>query len=59
MSGAQIVALPIFDCVVVKASAEKAVTGIMKGKFKAITGLDIGVKLERSTARSSGLGSIE
>jgi hypothetical protein len=41
-----IVALPIFDCVVVKASAEKTVTEIMKGKFKATTGLDIEVKRE-------------
>ena len=41
-----IVALPIFDCVVVKASAEKTVTEIMKGKFKATTGSDIEVKRE-------------
>ena len=41
-----IVALPIFDCVVVKASAEKTVIEIMKGKFKATTGLDIEVKRE-------------
>ena len=34
-----IVALPIFDCVVVKASAEKTVKEIMKGEFKAATGL--------------------
>ena len=33
-----IVALPIFDCVVVKSSAEKTVTEIMKGEFKATTG---------------------
>jgi hypothetical protein len=41
-----IVALPIFDCVVVKASEEKTVTEIMMGEFKATTGLDIEVKRE-------------
>ena len=41
-----IVALPIFDCVVVKASAEKTVTEIMEGEFAAATGLNIGVKRE-------------
>ena len=41
-----IVALPIFDCVVVKASAEKTVTEIMKGEFEATTGLNISVKRE-------------
>jgi hypothetical protein len=41
-----IVALPIFDCVVVKASAEETVTEIMKAMFKAATGLDIEVKRE-------------
>jgi hypothetical protein len=41
-----IVALPIFDCVVVKSSAETTVKEIMKGKFKAATGLDVGVKRE-------------
>jgi hypothetical protein len=41
-----IVALPIFDCVVVKASAEETVKEIMKGEFKAATGLDIDVKRE-------------
>jgi hypothetical protein len=40
------VALPIFDCVVVKASAEKTVTEIMKERFKLATGLDVEVKRE-------------
>ena len=44
--GAQIVALPIFDCVVVKSSAEKTVKEIMKREFKAATGLNIEVKRE-------------
>jgi hypothetical protein len=41
-----IVALPVFDCVVVKASAEKTVKEIMLREFKAATGLDIEVKRE-------------
>ena len=41
-----IVALPIFDCVVVKVSAEKTVTEIMKDVFKLATGLDIKVMRE-------------
>ena len=41
-----IVALPIFDCVVVKSSAEKTVKEIMKSEFKAATGLNIEVKRE-------------
>jgi hypothetical protein len=40
------VALPIFDCVVVKSSAEKTVKEIMKSEFKAATGLNIEVKRE-------------
>ena len=41
-----IVALPIFDCVVVKASAEKTVTEIMKVEFELSTGLNVEVKRE-------------
>jgi hypothetical protein len=41
-----IVALPIFDCVVVKSSAEETVKEIMKDEFKAATGLDVEVKRE-------------
>jgi hypothetical protein len=41
-----IIALPIFDCVVVKASAVSRVTEIMKQEFKAATGLDAVVKRE-------------
>ena len=41
-----IVALPAFDCVVVKASAEKTVKEIMLREFKAATGSDIEVKRE-------------
>jgi len=41
-----IVALPVFDCVVVKASAENTVKEIMVGEFKSATGLDAEVKRE-------------
>jgi hypothetical protein len=41
-----IVALPVFDCVVVKATTEKTVTEIMLREFKAATGLDAVVKRE-------------
>jgi hypothetical protein len=41
-----IVSLPIFDCVVVRSSAEKTVKEIMKSEFKAATGLNIEVKRE-------------
>lgn len=41
-----IVALPVFDCVVVKASAEAAVRVIMRREFKAVSGLNITVKRE-------------
>ena len=41
-----VVALPVFDCVVVKASAEGAVREIMLGEFKAVSGLNITIKRE-------------
>lgn len=41
-----IVALPVFDSVVVKSSVENAVLKIMRLEFKAVTGLDITVKRE-------------
>jgi hypothetical protein len=41
-----IVALPIFDCVIVKSSAEETVKEIMKAEFKAAMGLNIEVKRE-------------
>ena len=41
-----IIALPIFDCAVVKASAEEVVRRIMVQEFKAVTNLDIVVKRE-------------
>jgi hypothetical protein len=41
-----IVALPIFDCVVVKASTEGTVREIMRREFKAVAGLDVTVKRE-------------
>ncbi len=41
-----IVALPVFDCVVVKASAETAVREIMRREFKATTDLEVTVKRE-------------
>jgi hypothetical protein len=44
--GRNIVALPVFDCVVVKASAEGVVREIMLREFKAVAGLDVTVKRE-------------
>jgi hypothetical protein len=41
-----IVALPVFDCVVVRASAEEAATKIMKQQFRKVAGLDAEVRLE-------------
>jgi hypothetical protein len=41
-----IVALPVFDCVVVKASVEGIVREIMRREFKAVAGLDVTVKRE-------------
>jgi hypothetical protein len=41
-----IAALPVFDCVVVKSSAQGTVNGIMRREFKAVAGLDIIVKRE-------------
>ena len=43
-----IVALPVFDSVVVKASAEAPVREIMRREFKAVTGLNVTVKRELS-----------
>jgi hypothetical protein len=42
-----IIALPVFDCVVVKASAEETVKEIMLREFKAATGVDAEVKREQ------------
>jgi hypothetical protein len=42
-----IIALPVFDCAVVKVSAEEVVRRIMVQKFKAVTKLDIIVKREQ------------
>jgi len=47
-----IVALPVFDCVVVKASAEDAVTKIMRREFKAIAVLEVTVKRELSSSEA-------
>jgi hypothetical protein len=44
--GRNIVALPVFDCVVVKASAEGIVREIMRREFKAVAGFDVTVKRE-------------
>jgi hypothetical protein len=49
-----VVALPVFDCVVVKASAEDAVTKIMCREFKAVAGLEVTVKRELSSSGGSG-----
>ena len=54
-----IVALPIFDCVVVKASAEKTVTEIMKEGFKLATGLDIKVTRESPQRLEEGSRALE
>lgn len=43
-----IIALPVFDCAVVKASAEEDVRRIMVQEFKAVTNLDIAVKREHA-----------
>jgi hypothetical protein len=42
-----IVALPVFDCVVVKASAENDVRVIMRREFAALTGFDVVVGREQ------------
>jgi len=42
----KIVALPVYDCVVVKASAEGSVRRIMRQEFKAVTGFDAEVRRE-------------
>jgi hypothetical protein len=47
-----IVALPIFDCVVVKASAEGVVREIMRREFKAVAGFDVTVKREQPSVGS-------
>jgi hypothetical protein len=47
-----IVALPVFDCVVVKASVESVVREIMRREFKAVAGLDVTVARELSLAGS-------
>jgi hypothetical protein len=41
-----IIALPVYDCVVVKASEADTVEKIMKKEFRAITGLSVSVKRE-------------
>ena len=41
-----IIALPVFDSVVVKSSAENIVREIMRREFKAVTGLNVTVKTE-------------
>jgi hypothetical protein len=42
-----IVALPVYDCVVVKASVERSVRTIMRQEFKAVTGFDPVVRVDR------------
>jgi hypothetical protein len=48
--GRNMVALPVFDCVVVKASAEGVVREIMRRQFKTVAGLDVTVKTELPSA---------
>jgi hypothetical protein len=52
VSKSLIVALPVFDCVVVKASVESFVEEIMRREFKAMAGLDVTVKRELSVSRT-------
>ena len=47
-----IIALPVFDCVVVKASAESVVREIMSREFKAIAGLEVTVNRELSLSKT-------
>jgi hypothetical protein len=57
-----IVALPVFDSVVVKSSTENTVREIMRREFKAVTGLDILVKRELSKSgnmKASVAGEID
>lgn len=48
-----IVALPVFDCAVVAASAEGIVREIMRREFKAVAGLDVTVKREMASLGGS------
>ena len=57
-----IVALPVFDCVVVKSSAESAVREIMRREFKATTGLEVTVKRElalQGSVQTEAAGEID
>jgi hypothetical protein len=48
-----VVALPVFDCVVVKASAESVVRKIMCREFEAVSGLEVTVKREMPLPKTS------
>ena len=52
-----IVALPVFDSVVVKSSAENVVQEIMRREFKAVAGLNVTVKRELPKAGNLKTGS--
>ena len=54
-----IVALPVFDCVVVKSSAQGTVTAIMRREFKAVAGLDVIVKRELPSLQATAAGEID
>jgi hypothetical protein len=57
-----IVALPVFDCIVVKASAEGVATELMKREFKAVTHLNVTVKrelLQSGNLKADVLGEID
>ena len=47
-----IISLPVFDCVVVKASAENVVREIMRREFKAVAGLEATIKRELSLSKT-------
>jgi hypothetical protein len=51
------VALPVFDCVVVKASVEDTVREIMRREFKAVAGFDVVVKRELPLQSLAALGA--
>ena len=53
-----IVGLPMFDAVIVKASEEETAKAVMKKEFKKATGLEIVVRLERSLGASVHAGPL-
>ena len=54
-----IIALPVFDCVVIKASAESVVREIMRREFKAVAGLEVTVNRELSLSKTMAEAAAE